>query len=250
MLITPTVGLRGHFGFGGGRNAAGRTFARAPLEVTPRYNIAPGQEIAIVRAGPTAMSLSGATAAELGREMAMVTWGLIPTWASASDIGVRIISCPAEACESTPTLHASFQSRRCLIPADGYFDWRLDGRGNRTPALVRLRTAANRATSATFGLAGVFDRWVSDDGTVAAESCTILMVPSNATAASCGPWMPALVRPQDYAEWLGEGGGADTARIRDLCRVWADDLTWLIAVGPAVHSPRFDDPRCVAPAGE
>ncbi len=242
FFLTTRTGLLGElFGLGDGRGADGRTVSRGPRELKARYNIAPGQEIAVVRAA------SGAR-----RELAMVRWGLIPGWASASDIGVQITSCPVETADSVPSVRESFQGRRCLIPADGFYEWRSLAGGERAPMLVRLRPLPGRGAAETFGIAGLFDRWVSDDGTVAIESCVMLTVPSNGVVRGLCARMPAVVRAADYSSWLGgagESAGEGAARLKDLCRAWPEELTSVRAVNPAVNSPRFDDPLCLEEAG-
>lgn len=252
-FLTARTGILSElFSLGDGRDESGRTVSRGPLELKPRYNVAPGQEVAIVRAGAvldhSARTPAHGAAGSVRRELAMVRWGLIPTWASAADVGVRVTACPVEGGDVVPSRREAFQSRRCLIPADGFYEWRTGECGVRRPVLVRYRSAAERAGVSTFGIAGLFDRWMSSDGSVTIESCTMLTVPSNGVVKPLSERMPAVVRPQDYSAWLGDGGAAideDTRRIKDLCRVWPDELTAVSNVSAAVNSPRFDDPRCL-----
>lgn len=251
FYLTATTGtLSDLFTLGDGRDVSGRAVAKPPHDLTPRYNIAPGQEIAIVRCAPFAAVNANISAEKPRRELAMSIWGLIPEWAAAADIGVRVTSCPIETADTVPALRASFQSRRCLIPADGIFEWARSAAGDRKPMLIRLLGLANRAAPCTFGIAALFDRWQAKESSTAIESCTMLTVPSNGKVRPFCERMPAVIRTQDYSAWLGEGAElslADARSIKDLCRAWPDELTSVTPVGPSVNSPRFDDPRCLEP---
>ncbi len=248
ILVARTGILSEIFSLSEGRDESGRTVSRGPIDLKSRYNIAPGQEIAIVRTSAAARTSEHQPPTVPRRELALARWGLIPVWASASDVGVQITSCPIETADSAPSVRESFQARRCIIPADGFYEWRTLGNGNKAPVLVRLRPGTERAGMSTFGIAGLFDRWSSEDGTSAVESCAMLTVPANSVVKPMCERMPAIVRPQDFSAWLGgtnESSENDPRKLKDLCRAWPAEWTALTNVNPAVNSPRFDNPSCL-----
>lgn len=254
FFLTARTGILSElFSLSEGRDESGRTVSRGPIDLKPRYNIAPGQEIAIVRTSAMPESSEHPPTTSPRRELALARWGLIPAWASTADVGVQITSCPIETADSVPSVRESFQARRCIIPADGFYEWRTDGDRERSPVLVRLRSAmertgSDRAVMSTFGIASLFDRWSSEDGTITVESCAMLTVPANSMVRPMCERMPAIVRPQDFLAWLGgtgEGSENDARKLKDLCRAWPAEWTVVTNVSPAVNSPRFDDPSCV-----
>lgn len=198
-------------------------FAERP-NLGPRYNVAPTQDVPIVRR----------TRAGDGRELLLVRWGLVPYWADDVKIGNRLINARAETLERTPAFREAFQRRRCLVPADGFFEWHKAGKA-RQPLLIRRRDQA------PFAFAGLWERWRQPDGQIL-RSCTIVTCPANALVAPIHDRMPVILDPGDFERWLDpEAGGAE------LLRPCPADWLEAYEVNPRVNSPANDDPDCIAP---
>jgi putative SOS response-associated peptidase YedK len=212
MLTTPVDALRQLF-----------LFTERP-NLGPRYNIAPTQDVPIVR-----LSRAGDA-----RELIMVRWGLVPYWAEDVAIGNRLINARCETIERTPAFREAYRWRRCLVPADGFFEWRKDGKA-RQPLLVRRRDRV------PFAFAGLWERWKQSDGNVL-RSCTIVTCPPNALVAPVHNRMPVILAPEDFARWLDpEAAG------RELLKPCPPEWLEAYEVSPRVNSPQNDDPECIAP---
>ena len=151
---------------------------------SPRYNIAPSQPIAAVRAVP----------AGSGRELALLRWGLIPSWSKDPAIGNRLINARAETAKEKPSFRNAFRRHRCLIPASGFYEWLRWERGKQ-PYFVRMRDGH------PFAFAGLWDRWESPDKGVI-ETCTILTTAANDVLAPIHDRMPVILPPREYDRWL------------------------------------------------
>jgi putative SOS response-associated peptidase YedK len=213
MLTTPVDALRQLFRFKERPNLA------------PRYNIAPTQDVPIVR-----RTRDGA-----GRELIMVRWGLVPYWASDPKIGNRLINARGESVARTAAFREAYQRRRCLVPADGFFEWRKNG-GTRVPLLVRRRDQA------PFAFAGLWERCPQPGGGVL-RSCTIITCPANELVARVHDRMPVILNPDDYERWLD----LSQADGRTLLAPYPAAELEALAVSPRVNSPQNDDPECIAP---
>lgn len=193
----------------------------------PHWNLGPGRAIAVVR-----------DAAE-GAEVAMLTWGLIPFWAKERSIGHRLANARAESAHEKPAFRAAFQKHRCLIPADGFYEWQVvAGTARKQPWFV------HRGDDGIFALAGLWERWQPSDGDPV-ESCTVLTTAANALMAPIHNRMPVIIEPAHYAEWLA----TDTAigRARELLQPWAATTMTAHRVSLRVNSPAHDDAECVVP---
>ena len=220
----------------------------APLNLQPRYNIAPGQDVAIVRAADPG-SQSGAAAGG-GRRLSMLRWGLIPAWAKYQSIGNRLINAQSETVAEKPAFRAAYRRRRCLVPADGFYEWQrspprtaIRGAGTRQPWLFGLRDGS------TFAFAGLWERWTAPEGPAPAgslfgpelggpvETFTILTTAANATVAAVHGRMPVILPPDAYGPWLA---GEDIPL--GPCPV---DEMYAYPVSTLVNRPANDEPRCV-----
>ena len=192
-----------------------------PPDLTPRYNIAPSQEVIAVR--------------EAGgeREAALLKWGLVPYWAEDPAVGNRMINARAESVDRRPAFREPFRKRRCLVPADGFYEWRRVGRA-RDPFLIKM------ADGHTFGFAGVWDRWKKEDARI--ESCAILTTAANELVAPIHDRMPVILDRESYDLWLDPD--ADEEEIRALLRPFPSDRMIAFPVSPRVNSPAVDDPEC------
>ena len=166
-----------------------------PRNLRPRYNVAPSQDVAVVRA------------ADGGRNLSMLRWGLIPAWAKDPAIGYRLINARSETVEEKPSFRSAYRRRRCLTPADGFYEWQRLGK-IRQPWLFGLRDGA------PFAFAGLWERWTVPEGAALTgslaelgagdpvETCTILTTAANETVAPVHGRMPVIL-PRDACDpWL------------------------------------------------
>ncbi len=191
----------------------------------PRYNIAPTQEAAVVR------RLGGR------RRLDLLRWGLVPYWARDPGIGNRLINARSESAADKPSFRDSFKRRRCLVPADGFFEWRKSSAGKQ-PYLVRLRDGA------PFAFAGLWDRWVPHDGEPV-ESFTILTTAPNPLVAELHDRMPVILPPAGFESWLA--GETPQRRLAQLLTAYPAGEMESYPVSDVVNRPANDTPRCVEP---
>ena len=202
------------------------------LNLRPRYYVAPSQDVAIARA------------AEEGRTLSMLRWGLIPSWAEYPAIGHKLINARSETAAQKPSFRAAYRHRRCLIPAAGFYEWRREG-NTRQPWLFGLRDGTS------FAFAGLWERWTVPAGAAltsslaerspgdAVETCTILTTAANRTVAPVHGRMPVILPRDSYGLWLA---GEDVP----LAPYPADEMSaW--PVSTHVNRPANDDPRCIEP---
>jgi putative SOS response-associated peptidase YedK len=193
----------------------------------PRYNIALGQPIAAVRPPP----------GRGGRELVALRWGLVPRCASDPSVGYRLMNARAETAASKPSFQAAFEARRCLLPADGFYEWRQAG-GRKPPYFI------SRRDGRLFGFAGLWERWDGDGEVI--ESAAILTTAANELMRPLHDRMPVILDPEDHARWLDpdhHGSGAVQALLGSSR---GDGLT-AVEVSTLVNSPQSDSPRCVQP---
>lgn len=180
----------GRFAFYSPHEAVARLFgvAEAP-EIEPRYNIAPTQFVAAVReaGGP--------------REIAMLYWGLVPSWAREKSIGARMINARSETLGEKPSFRNAWKRRRCLVLADGYYEWQRSG-ATRQPYLISF------AAGEPFGMAGLWERWRDPGSGEPFESCCIVTTSPAPAVAHVHDRMPVIIPPDAYAEWLDPDNAA------------------------------------------
>lgn len=205
------------------------TFAlpEAP-EVEPRYNIAPSQEVPAVRVDPFGGQ----------RELAFLRWGLVPKWAKDEGMGNRLINARAESVDQKPAFEESFERQRCLIPADGFFEWRKNG-AQRKPFYLRLRGGE------PFAMAGLWARWWSRNR-AALETCTVITTAANDLVARIHDRMPVILDPEAWDRWLAVEPD-DLRALRELLRPLDPGKMECYPVSPLVNSPANDVPECVEP---
>ena len=196
--------------------------------LSPRYNIAPSQAVAAVRASP----------AGAGRELALLRWGLIPSWSKDPAIGNRLINARAETVREKPSFRNAFRRHRCLIPASGFYEWLRQERGKQ-PYYVRMRDAR------IFAFAGLWDRWESPEKGLI-ETCTILTTAANAVLAPIHDRMPVILPAGEYARWL-DPTLQDADSLAPLLASFPPGEMEAFPVSPRVNAPTTDDEKCVAP---
>ena len=211
--------------------------AQAP-PLAPRFNIAPTQPVGIVRVNPHTHA----------REWALTHWGLIPSWAKDPTIGARMINARAETVAEKPSFRAAFKRRRCLIPASGFYEWRQGEKGKQPYFIGPAETGEN----AVLALGGLWETWVSPDGSEI-DSCTILTTEPNALMADLHNRMPLILAPEDFAEWLGRGVEESPRQldaIRHLLRPYAAEKMHAYPVSTYVNNVRNEGRECIAPVAE
>ena len=198
-----------------------------------RYNIAPSQSVAAVRAGSDGNA----------RQVVALRWGLIPSWAKDPAIGHRMINARAESLADKPSFRAAFRRRRCLVPADGFYEWQKRN-GTKQPFYIA------RADGAPFAFAGLWERWDGGgEGLAEApplESCTIVTTDANERVAPVHDRMPVILAPSDYALWL-DPRVDDLPILEALLRPCPADDLFVWPVSTHVNSPAHDDPVCIEP---
>jgi len=197
-----------------------------PPDLLPRYNIAPTQNIPIVR--------------EEGgnRRFALARWGLIPHWAQDKKIGYSMINARAETVASKPAFRNAFKHRRCLIPADGFFEWQvIPGSKVKQPWFIVLRDRE------TMAFAGLWEQWRNPEGEQL-ESCSIIVTDANELMRPIHDRMPVILAPEDWDAWL-ESDGKDAQAKQSLLEPYPAEDMAARPVSAKVNSPRNDSVECV-----
>ncbi|MEL6327223.1 MAG: SOS response-associated peptidase [Cyanobacteria bacterium J06626_23] len=201
-------------------------------DVPPRYNIAPSQPILAV------------AAPEGARQLRAFQWGLVPSWSKDPTIGNRMINARAETVAEKPSFRAAFKRRRCLIVADGFYEWKkIDGQKTKQPFYIHLKGHA------PFGFAGLWEHWEGGDGSYL-ETCTILTTAPNALMEPIHNRMPVIVNPDDYDTWLDPERGEfrqDRGLLESLLRPYEAEHMEAYPVSTQVNSPRNENPDCLEP---
>ncbi|NTU83609.1 MAG: SOS response-associated peptidase [Chloroflexales bacterium] len=196
-------------------------------DLSARYNIAPTQQVATVRA------------TEVGRDLAFFRWGLVPSWAKDQSVGARMINARAETAAEKPAFRTALRQRRCLIPADGFYEWQAIA-GGKQPYYIGL------ADGGLFALAGLYEHWKSPDGEWL-YSCTILTTEANELMRPLHNRMPVILAPEHYALWL-DPGLHDTGPLQPLMAPYPAGQMAARPVSKAVNRVANDSPDLLAPA--
>ena len=208
------------------------------VEFLSRYNIAPGTDLPAVRPIPTRKG-AAASAAAGRRELAGLRWGLIPSWARDEE-GGGLVNARAETLEAKPSFRDALRSRRCIIPASGFYEWKPVGRA-RQPWLFR------RKDEEPFGLAGLWETWRAPDGSLL-ESCAVITSEPNELMRPIHHRMPVMLRPDQFDAWLDpQATSAD--QLAPLLRPADAAAMSAVALQPRVNQVQNDDPGCLEPAG-
>ena len=196
-------------------------------DLLPRFNIAPGQSVAVVREMPQAQD----------RQLAYLRWGLIPAWADDPSIGDRLANTRSETAATKPSFRKAFRSRRCLVVADGFYEWQKIN-GHKQPYFVGLQS------DRPFGMAGLWERW--EKGGEPVESCTILTTDANELMQPIHERMPVIIPPEQYGLWL-DPRCQDSEKLAKLLRPYPSTHMLAYRVSTAVNNPKNDVVKCVAP---
>ena len=194
----------------------------------PRYNIAPTQPVTIIRQNPR----------EPVRELSLVRWGLIPSWAKDASAAARMINARSETAVTKPAFRDSLKSRRCLIPADGFYEWQRTGKAKQ-PYCFEVNEGE------LFAFAGIWDRWKDRSGDNI-ESCSILTTTPNAVTAAVHDRMPVILDPDGYDLWL-DPGMKDVAVVSELLKPYDARRMRCYPVSTRINHVANDDKECSAP---
>ncbi len=189
------------------------------LNLAPRYNIAPTQNATVIRVGND------------GRYASQMRWGLIPSWAKDISFGAKTINARSETVAEKPSFRSAFKKRRCLVPADGYYEW-VGPKGDKQPYRIVVNDGA------LFSFAGLWETWNKDGETI--ESFTIITCAPNAVTGPIHPRMPVILAQDDYDDWLG---GDDDK----LLRPYPAESMSAYPVSRAVNNVKNDTPECIEP---
>jgi putative SOS response-associated peptidase YedK len=194
-------------------------------EVLPSYNITPRQPVAVIM--------------EKGqRKIVTMKWGLIPHWAKDETISNKLINARSETVDEKPSFRDSFKKRRCLIIADGFYEWQGAG-------LLKKPFFIYMKDEAPFGMAGLFDYWTNAKGEKEI-TCTIVTTEANEIMIPIHHRMPVILSPKYYDLWLSPDE-TDTAKIKALLKPLASNLLATRQVSLVVNNPRNNSPECILP---
>jgi len=194
--------------------------------LAPSFNVAPGQLVPVIVREEDSLVLTS------------MRWGLVPSWAKDPAIGNRLINARAETLAEKPSFRRALRDRRCLIPADGFYEWKAEGKRK----VAHHITLADRQV---FAFAGLWERWVSPEGEEL-RTCAIVTVAANGFMRSIHERMPAILPPADEARWL-DPALKDTAELLSLLRPYEAGPMQARKVSALVNSPANNSPQVLLP---
>jgi putative SOS response-associated peptidase YedK len=198
-------------------------------ELSPRYNIAPTQNVAVVRQDGKS------------RQLSLIRWGLVPAWSKDPKAGPPIINARSETIATKPSFRTAFKRRRCLIPADGFYEWQKKA-DSKTKIPHYIRMAKDRA----FAFAGLWETWHGNDGS-ALDSCTIVTTDANDLMRPLHDRMPVILPEENFAQWL-DPKNENAPELEALLRPYASNEMTAFPISTMVNSPRNERPECILPA--
>lgn len=197
-----------------------------PDDLTLRYNIAPTQTVPVI-------------ANDGKNKVAHFRWGLLPAWSKSASIGNRMINARAETLATKPSFRVAYRRRRCLVLADGFYEWRKEpGRKTKTPIYIQL------ADGRPFAFAGLWEMWQPNDAETL-FTCTIITTIPNELIEPIHQRMPVILAPQDYILWLDVQERSST-ELGALLKPYPALGMQAYPVSTRVNNPRFDELECVA----
>lgn len=207
-------------------NRVGELFDLSLLDAEPRFNITPTQTVLTVRAP------------EGKREFANLRWGLVPSWAKDLKIGNKLLNARSETVADKPSFRSAFKSRRCLIVADGFYEWRTEN-GKKQPYHIHFQDRG------PFAFAGLWEHW-HDEAGKPVETCTILTTAANEFMQPIHDRMPVILSKEDYSRWLNP----DIKKADELNDLFASESSReleMFRVTPKVNKPGYHEADCIVP---
>ncbi len=200
------------------------------VNLRARYNIAPSQDVlAVVYDAETKQ-----------RRGAMFHWGLVPFWAKDIKIGYSLINAKAETVAETPAYREAFKKRRCIIPADAFYEWQETGQSLKQPYAVVMKDRG------VFGLAGLWEKWTDKASGEVVRSCTIVTTEPNALCAPIHNRMPVILDAATYPKWLGEEP-ASNAQLSAMLKPFPAERMACFKIGPRIGNVKYDEPALIEP---
>ena len=220
----------GRFRLGKGREALKKHFAvESEVDWDPRYNIAPTQDVATIRQDRETPV----------RTLSLMRWGLIPNWSQDASVGARMINARVETAADLPAFREALKSRRCLVAADGFYEWKRLGK-EKQPYCFSLQD------DGIFGFAALWDKWRSPAGKMV-ETCSILTTSANSLVRDVHDRMPVILSREAYDLWL-DPGFTRREGILELLQPLSADAMRKYAVSARVNDVKNEDAECAAPA--
>ncbi len=196
------------------------------LDLEPSFNVAPTQAILVARCEEPRQ-----------RRLTLLRWGLVPFWSKGPDSRYSMINARADTIDSKPAYRAPFRKRRCLVAANGFYEWQRGATGKR-PFFIGM------ADGSPFYMAGLWERWTGRDGTII-ESCAIVTTEANGCVSDIHDRMPAILPREDYDAWL-DTDLDDPNVLKALLRPYPAEAMCAYPVSTRVNSPANDDDLCMA----
>lgn len=195
------------------------------FELQTHFNVAPSQMVPVVRLD----------AGRERRELAFLKWGLVPSWADDPSVGYKMINARSETAATKPSFRKAFKSRRCLIVADGFYEWQKAG-AKKQPFFIRMKD------DQPFGFAGLWEHWEREG--VKIESCTILTTEPNDLMAPIHNRMPVIVGRDNYQRWL-DPTVQEVERLQPILQPFPSEKMTAYPVSTLVNNPKNDVEKCV-----
>lgn len=195
--------------------------------LTPRYNIAPTQPVATILQPESSQE----------RELRFLHWGLIPSWAKDESMSARMINARAETVAEKPAFRSAFKRRRCLVLADGFYEWQTQGK-KKQPFYFKLKNGE------VFGFAGLWEHWEKNGNVV--ESCTIITTNANNLMQPIHDRMPVILPAKDYEMWL-DPDMAKVEKLQELLQPYSEEEMSAYPVSTIVNKPANESAECVEP---
>ena len=200
------------------------------VNLRARYNIAPTQDV-------LAIIYDGATKQRRGE---MVRWGLVPFWAKDVKIGYHLINAKAETIAEKPSYREAFKKRRCIIPADAFYEWQETGHSLKQPYAIAMKDRS------VFGFAGLWEKWTDKASGETIRSCTIITTEPNKLCAPIHNRMPAILDPADYEQWLGERATSNNA-LQAMLKPFPAKPMECFKIGKRIGNVKYDEPGLIEP---
>lgn len=200
------------------------------VNLPARYNIAPTQDVLVV--------IDDAETKQ--RRAEMMRWGLVPRWAKDVKIGYHLINAKAETVSTRPAYREAFKKRRCIIPADAFYEWQETGHSLKQPYTIAMKDRG------VFGFAGLWESWTDKASGEVIRSCTIITTEANELCAPIHNRMPVILDPADYAKWLGELPASNDA-LQAILKPFPAKRMECFKIGTRIGNVKYDEPSLVEP---
>ena len=192
-----------------------------------RFNIAPTTPVGVI------------LFADGVRQGSVFHWGLIPSWSKDPKVAYRMFNARGETVASKPSFRSAFKRRRCLIPADGFYEWKKGPGKEKQPYHIGL------ADEGPLAFAGLWEKWLSPEGSEI-FSCTIITTSANSLLSDLHERMPVILEPEDFSRWL-DPELQESEGVEDLIRTYPEDKMKIYPVNPIVNNARNETEDCIKP---